>query len=289
MAGTLTIRCLRPGGGAFVVDGGRPGYRARGIAGGGAADFRAQSAANRLLGQPDRYTCLELTLAGGHWLLSGKGQFVLTGADMNWRLNGRLLESYTVHYLEGDGLLTGTMATKGLRGYLAVSGQWQLPEILGSSETGLPGLSDISKGWTTSIRWEEEARYQADLDVHRHFPATPQFLSVAPGPEWDWLGAVQQAAILNESYRVSPRSSRQGIRLDSQLPAWNLPSLISSPVLPGTIQLTPAGPILLGPEAQTVGGYPRILLASDAENLAAVFQVGIGGELRFKHPETGQR
>lgn len=282
MAGTLTIRCLRTGGGAFVVDGGRPGYRAQGIASGGAADFRAQGAANRLLGQPNRSTCLEFTLVGGHWLLSGKGQFVLTGADMNWRLNGRLLESYTVHYLDGDGLLTGTMAARGLRSYLAILGEWELPQILGSAEIGLPDTSAITADWTTSVRWKKEAPYQADLDVHLHFPSAPHILSVAPGPEWDWLTTAQQVAILQQTYLVSPDSSRQGIRLTSQLPVWNLPSLISSPVLPGTVQLTSAGPILLGPEAQTVGGYPRVLLATAADNLAAAFQVGIGGELQFR-------
>jgi allophanate hydrolase subunit 2 len=201
---------------------------------------------------------------------------------MNWRLNGRLLESYTVHYLDGDGLLTGTMATRGLRSYLAILGKWELPQILGSAEIGLPGTSAISAEWTTSVRWKKEVPYQADLDVHRHFPSAPQILSFAPGPEWDWLTEAQQVAILQQTYLVSPDSSRQGIRLISQLTAWNLPSLISSPVLPGTVQLTSAGPILLGPEAQTVGGYPRILLATAAADLAMAFQVGIGGEVRFE-------
>ncbi|WP_020568127.1 5-oxoprolinase subunit C family protein [Neolewinella persica] len=281
MAGTLTVRCLKPGGGAFVVDGGRPGYRAQGIATGGAADLRAQSAANRLLGRPDQATCLELTLVGGHWLLSGKGQFVLTGADMNWRLNGRLLESYTVHYLDGDGLLTGSMAVQGLRGYLAILGTWPLPEILGSAETGLPGMSPVTTGWTTSVNWEAEVPYQSDLEVHLHFPSDLHLLSVSPGPEWVWLTPAQQAILLKQVFLVSPDSNRQGIRLTGQLLPFQLPSLISSPVLPGTVQLTPAGPILLGPEAQTVGGYPRVLLANEPANLAAAFQAAIGGEVQF--------
>jgi allophanate hydrolase subunit 2 len=201
---------------------------------------------------------------------------------MNWRLNGRLLESYTVHYLDGDGLLTGTMAAKGLRGYLAILGDWELPQILGSAESGLPGIQAVAANWTTSVKWDKEARYQADLDVHRHFPAAPQALSLTPGPEWGWLTATQQTTLLKQTYLVSADSNRQGIRLTSQLPAWDLPSLISSPVLPGTIQLTPSGPIVLGPEAQTVGGYPRVLLATDTGNLAVAFQVGIGGEIRFR-------
>jgi allophanate hydrolase subunit 2 len=201
---------------------------------------------------------------------------------MNWRLNGRLLESYTVHYLDGDGLLTGTMAVQGLRGYLAILGDWALTETLGSAEIGLPEMSPLSMGWTTSVNWKEEVPYQADLDVHRHFPSAPYVLIVSPGPEWNWLTPAQQALLLKQVFLVSPDSSRQGIRLAGQLPPFQLPSLISSPVLPGTVQLTPAGPILLGPTAQTVGGYPRVFLVTKRKSLAAAFQVAIGGEVRFE-------
>ncbi|MFT5018055.1 MAG: allophanate hydrolase subunit 2 [Limisphaerales bacterium] len=56
---------------------------------------------------------------------------------------------------------------------------------------------------------------------------------------------------------------------------------MSSPVLPGTVQLTPSGPILLGPDAQTVGGYPRVLLAAKPGKLGLAFQVGLGRPVRF--------
>lgn len=282
MAGTVTLHCLHPGGGCFLVDGGRAGHRALGITAGGPADARARDAANRLLGLPKNNTCLELTLAGGKWLLSGQGQFVLTGADMNWRLNGRLVESYTVQYLEGDGLLTSTSAIKGLRAYLAIKGDWEVKNVLGSAEAGLPGIPAVVAGWETTIAWQKEAPYSSDLDTHQHFPQQPAELGVVPGPEWSWLSAEQQAAILTSTYFVSAQSSRQGIRLEGSAHGFSLPSLISSPVLPGTIQLTPSGPIILGPEAQTVGGYPRILLITESAVLGTAFQVAIGNNVKFK-------
>jgi len=60
------------------------------------------------------------------------------------------------------------------------------------------------------------------------------------------------------------------------------PNMLSSPVLPGTVQLSPAGPILLGPDAQTVGGYPRVLLVPDAEVQSMASQVAIGETVAFR-------
>jgi len=282
VAGTLTLNCLKPGGGTFVVDAGRPGYRALGIPSGGPADARARNAANRLLGRNARATCLEFTGIGGQWLLSGSGQIAITGADLNWRLNGRPLETYQTLFIEGDGLLTSTQSSAGLRGYLAINGNWHLPQALGSAEAGLPGIPDLASGWSVIVKWSAEAPFRTDLETGRHHPTLPLAIGVIPGPEWNWLTSSQQEHLLSTTYRVGRASNRQGIRLEPvNLYHYSLPPMISSPVLPGTIQLTPAGPILLGPEAQTVGGYPRVLLLTKPEVLYEAFQVPLEGEIRF--------
>jgi len=152
MAGTLTLTCLKPGGGAYIVDGGRPGHRAIGVAAGGPADGRAMTAANRLLGRNPHATCLEFTQSGGRWLLSGNGQLAITGSDMTWRLNGRILETYSVLFHEGDGLLTCLPASRGLRSYLAINGHWQLPRTMGSAEAGLPGVPSVTHFYPPALR-----------------------------------------------------------------------------------------------------------------------------------------
>lgn len=282
MATTLTLSCIKPGGGTFVVDGGRPGQLSLGVASGGPADGRAMAAANRLLSRDRSATCLEFALTGGQWILSGEGQFVFTGADMNWRLNGRLVEACQVQYLDGDGLLTSTAARRGLRSYLAINGNWDIPHVMGSAEAGLPGLETVTPGWEVNVNWEEESPFQMDLEVDQFYPPESPGIGVIPGPEWSWLSKDQQRWLLDTEFAVHPDSSRQGIRLAG--PTWPqqeaLP-MLSSPVLPGTIQLSPSGPILLGPNAQTIGGYPRVLLVHSAEDLALAFQVMVGDGLRF--------
>ena len=284
MAGTLSINCIQPGGGAYVVDGGRPYQAHLGVPSGGAADCRAQTAANRLLERPATATCLELTQRGGRWLLAGRGQFVITGADMNFRLNGRPVEACQVQYLDGDGLLTSTAARRGLRAYLAIRGQWDLPTVLGSREGGLPGATAIQPGWSVDVNWRREAPFSMDLEVDRFYPDPSPALRVVPGPEWSTLDADQQNWLLNTEFDVHPDSNRQGIRLLAPPhPGDPLPNQLSTPVLPGTVQLTPSGPILLGPDAQTIGGYPRVLMVPEPEDLAVAFQVGIGEGLRLRN------
>ena len=50
-----------------------------------------------------------------------------------------------------------------------------------------------------------------------------------------------------------------GIRLNEPIKN-DLPSMLTSAVLPGTVQLTPSGKlIILMQDAQVTGGYPRVL------------------------------
>ncbi|CAH1001922.1 5-oxoprolinase subunit C [Neolewinella maritima] len=278
MATTLTLSCTDRGYGARVVDAGRPQQRAQGIPGGGAADPIATATANRLLNQASTHPCLETTLRGGNWLLSGTGQIVLTGAALPWRLNGSTVDRYSVLYLDGEYVLSGGIAHTGCRAYIGIRGTWRLPRILGSVESGLPGTIRVGPGFSVEVHAEHEALFCNELPPA--IPPSPLLLRANRGPEWRWLSRTQRSWLLDNLFTVHPQSDRQGIRLHTSVgdPAGQLPGLLSSPVLPGTVQLTPSGPILLGPDAHTVGGYPRVLQVTD---YAPAFQLRPGERLRF--------
>lgn len=280
VAPTLTIKCLSTGQGCFFVDGGRPGYRDRGIVGGGPADPVSAQTANILLGQFSTNCCIETTLQGGRWLLSGKGQMALTGADMSWTLNNEPVDRYRLIYLDGDHLLAGKVAKGTARAYLAVRGEWNLPRVLGSVEAGLPGTVRITQGLSVNITAFSEAPFRSELIIPH--PVGPLQLVAAPGPEWSRLSTSLHRWILDSTFAVSALSGRQGIRLLTTAPLPDLGSatMLSSPVLPGTVQLTPSGPILLGPDAQTVGGYPRTLQIDD---YGPAFQLLPGRQLAFTY------
>ena len=88
--------------------------------------------------------------------------------------------------------------------------------------------------------------------------------------------------LLETRFTIRPESNRMGLRLSSKA-AW--PSdgkeLVSAPVVPGTLQLPGGGqPILLGVDAQTIGGYPRLGHVITAD-LDRVGQLRPGDTIRF--------
>jgi len=88
-------------------------------------------------------------------------------------------------------------------------------------------------------------------------------------------------------WRVSPRSNRQGLRLEGEaLSMAGGGDSISAAVAPGTLQLPPDGkPIVLLADAQTVGGYPRLgyVIAADLPRMA---QCRPGEALQFRAIDT---
>lgn len=308
----LTFECHKlNSGGCRIVDGGRPGMLAQGVARSGAADLGSLHHLNELLDQGPDNPALEFTLDAGHWLISGQGQIAFGGADMSWRLNGRPAELYTTIDLDGDYLLQGGTAQKGLRSYLAVRGKWEgLPSVWHSFSPGAPGISNCEVGMVFFCTSAGRAPYSSDLEVDQHLPELPLNLAVMPGPEWSWLNDKQQNQLLNNIWRVAPTSNRQGLRLQpseelnsqasaiSRKPSWQ-PSgyfpgdsgkhnshgqqqLISSPVLPGTVQYPASGePILLLRDAHTVGGYPRVLVLKHENDLNLLGQLRPGEGLSF--------
>ena len=79
------------------------------------------------------------------------------------------------------------------------------------------------------------------------------------GPEYDMLNSNQKEFISSNIFKISNNYNRMAIQL-SDLLVNNLNPIITSIVMPGTVQLTPAGSlIILMKDCQTTGGYPRIL------------------------------
>ena len=243
------------------------------------------TAGNTLLEQPPESTTLELTLHGGSWELTGRGQIALTGADMDWRLDGVSVNRYETIDLKGCHELRGRLARRGCRAYLCVRGDWDLPSIMGSVEPGLPGTALPGQGTSVSIASASQIAFRSAWWADKDF-AREVTLRVHPGPEWRLLDESQKRFLETQRFAVGAASDRQGIRLSvSDYPTLSAGGILSSPVLPGTVQWTPSGLILLGPDAQTVGGYPRVLVAVAMP--AGLFQLRPGDELRFELAKAG--
>lgn len=100
-------------------------------------------------------------------------------------------------------------------------------------------------------------------------------VSVRPGPEFT-------TGCLDGEFLVDSRSDRIGVRLNRTTPrTFPTEELITSPVGWGTIQMPPDGnPIILMPDCQSTGGYPRIGWVLK-EDLRILGQLKPGARLRF--------
>jgi allophanate hydrolase subunit 2 len=69
--------------------------------------------------------------------------------------------------------------------------------------------------------------------------------------------------LFKQEFTISKDNNRMAYQLD-EIITNELGDIITSLVLPGTVQLTPSGKlIVLMRDCQTTGGYPRILQLSD--------------------------
>ena len=169
-------------------------------------------------------------------------------------------------------------------GYLAVSGGIDAEQRLGSSSY-CPGITDQQR-----LKKDQELRFfDSDLNLSklnaRIKPNAEIFqtdtIHVMPGPEYELLSEAQREILRNKSHKLSRSISRMGYRFRANA-KLGLDGILTGPVQAGTLQLTPAGElIVLMRDAQTTGGYSRVLqlLPDDISILAQQLP---GTALKFK-------
>ncbi|MEZ4967825.1 MAG: 5-oxoprolinase/urea amidolyase family protein [Saprospiraceae bacterium] len=293
----MKIRIIHSNGLATVQDTGRPQWRAAGVPASGAADISSHRIANMLAGNSANAASLEYS--GGRFsavLLQG-GRLAHAGAGGRLLLNGVEQPGQRTILAPAGALLEIRPRQGGNFSYLATSGGWNVPEVLGSRSTclvaefgGLEGRSlrsgdmleavmpaeyDLSGVWTSPWRAGEEPAVKNDETTIR----------VLPGPESDRWDADARHRFFETPFTVGRRRDRMGVRLEGHSVTAKNAAMLSAAVLPGTIQVPPDGqPIVLMADAQTTGGYPRIaqVIAADLPLFA---QIAPGGKVFFQ--ETG--
>jgi antagonist of KipI len=250
-------------------------------------DKKSYQLANFILGNPKNAPCLEITLIGPEILIEGHGQMVLTGADLSPRLNGKAIQLLKIIDLHDGDKITFGACRSGCRCYLAMRGEWQLPKWLGSY-CPVPYAGALENLPPPILRNDEITVLYHSRAIFRKFDRKDnkkleKIVRVIPGPEYDLFTAVAQSDLLNRAHRISSQSNRMGYRIEGKLNGYEpLPELISSAVIPGTVQVTRSGQmVILMADAQTTGGYHRIAVVVQ-EDLDILAQFRPGEEIRFR-------
>ncbi|MGJ5642618.1 biotin-dependent carboxyltransferase family protein [Formosa sp. S-31] len=277
------IKVITPGFYSTIQDLGRFGFQEFGVPYSGVMDRQSAGIANGLLGNSKQDAVLEMTMTGATLQFLKDTLICISGADMGPTINGKIVKQNKAIAVKSDDVLSFGSLNKGFRCYLAVKGGFNSEVVLNSRSmySRITEQVVLRKGDTLNIP-DAEMKHPfnyAALKVKEDLFDTSG-INVFKGPEFDMLSSRQQEQLLSKSFSISKDSNRMGYRLNEILEN-DLPSVLTSAVLPGTVQLTPSGQlIVLMRDCQTTGGYPRILqLSSEAINI--MVQKYAGQSIRF--------
>ena len=248
----------------------------------GAMDQHALLQANLQLQNPANAAMLEITFKGPRLQFHQPTVICVSGAEMEITINDSIPVSHlTPTSLNGGDILSFGRLQKGIRSYLAVEGGFQTQKVFGS-RSWYPGITPqhrLQKGDLLPFLRCKSLKSFPSLVIQNEYLSS-KILKVYPGPEFGLLSE-KSKFMLQEIFHVSNQNSRMAYLMEELMPN-DLPSIITAPVQPGTVQLTPSGQIIiLMRDSQTTGGYPRILQLEEA-SINTLAQKKTGDEIRFE-------
>jgi antagonist of KipI len=265
-----------------VQDAGRPDAAHLGVSRSGACDPLALAVANLLIGNEPGAAALEMSLLGPELTVLEPCVVGVAGADFEARLvaeaDRRIAPGTSVTLVAGDVLRFGA-ALDGARGYVALPGGIDVPEILGSASTAPVGGFGGLGGRPLAVGDRLAARSSAKTgSAGRRWPGPgpgsgifpgdrPRTVRVLAGPHADAAGPDTFERLVSTAWDVGPQSDRMGIRLEGPpLLSEGGSELVSSGVAWGAVQLPPGGrPIVLLADGPTVGGYPVVAVVASVD------------------------
>lgn len=277
------LKVIHPGFFTTIQDIGRFGYRDKGVPVSGSMDNYSAFIANSLLENKEMDAVMEITMTGPKLEFSTPSFFAITGAEMSPTLNGVPVNSYEVHKAnEGDVLSFGKLIN-GFRSYLAVKGGF-LTEVKLTSRSFYKPITDrncIKE--RMEIPLEEYTEYSPKIShIKPEAWHKEHELIVFKGPEYNILKEDQLKLLFTNKFTIAKENNRMAYQLEELIGA-NSHRMLTSATLPGTVQLTPAGKlIILMRDGQTTGGYPRVLQL-DTKSIALLSQKKFGDKVSL-HP-----
>ena len=285
------IEILSSGALNTVQDRGRRGLLSSGVSRSGAMDIQALDAANALVGNEPNAAAIEVAAFPFRLRLEVATAVAVTGAMAETQFSGRRLPPWWAVEAKVGDELTIDPPTAGARVYVALGGGIDAPPLLGARATELKSGygGHEGRGLKRGDRLPLGRRLTGTLpdggigappppgrcDAHRP-------LRVMPAAEWAEFSEEARRLFASFDWRVTAEADRQGCRLDGpELVRERRRELLSHGIVPGTVQVPPAGrPIVQLAEANTCGGYPKIATVIEAD-LWRLGQAMPGDDLRF--------
>jgi len=284
----VSLEIIQAGTFTTAQDAGRFGLAHMGVPVSGYMDDQAAQLANWMVGNPPDETLLEITWTGIEMISHVGCTLAIAGAEFICVVNDKPVNTdEVIHLKNGDNFKMRRLLV-GVRAYLAVAGGLGLESVAGSFSTLTVAQLGGFNG--RQLQAGDNLTVTPKTVIHaRKKPAWKKLkaqkihvIRATPGPEFDWLepGGIRQA--FGQTYQLSHHFDRQGFRLKSEpITSIKTTHLQSSGLVAGSLQLTPDGQTILAMnDAQTIGGYPRILVVNHDE-LHKLAQIRPGEDIYF--------
>ena len=280
----MGVSVLVPGIATTVQDTGRPGYYNVGIPPSGSLDQYSSVAANMLVGNSDEAAVLECTYMGPELRFDQSTTVAVTGAELPPRLNGEPRPTWESFAVGAGDVLSFDFLASGARAYIAVSGGFDVPAVLGSRSTyalgalgGLHGGPLVAGDELPIGHHDGVAPGRSVPEALRSIHPRHREIRVMMGLYDHRLTDESRRTFLETEWRLTPVADRTGFRYrgavldfrDRVAPfgAGSDPSnIVDAPYPIGSIQI-PGGvePIVLHRDAVSGGGYVMVATVISAD------------------------
>lgn len=268
------IQVIQAGLYTSIQDKGRFGYFSEGIPIAGCMDSLSAERANMLVGNTNEEALIEWSVLPPKLKFLAPTYIACTGVTANIFINAIKVDNTAACiYIPANATLSLKPIEHGVYGYIAIKGGIKTPKVLASRSwfSGVTSDAVFKKGIQIPYV-PSHKKYQHHCKLTSILPSKVSILEVYRGPEYDLLTKQQQNKLMSQKFSVSQLRDRMGIQLSETFEEHET-SILSSPILPGTIQWVPSGKLIaLMRNAQTIGGYPRLLQLTE-EAISTIAQL----------------
>ncbi len=312
----MSLNIIRPGLLTTIQDAGRYGFQKIGVITSGAMDIYSLRMANILVGNDEHEAALEMALTGPTIEFTSDTLIAITGGDFQPVIDGQPVPMLRPVAVKAGAILRFGSARTGCRAYLAVSGGYDVPLVMGSRSTCLRavfgGLEGRALVAGDMVHTKEPGEYGTKMmysllsrgahsfaqakwgisQVHTSPDRLRRPVRVMAGLQYDAFTEKAKYDFFGSDFLITTKSDRMGYRLSGPKLELKAPlEMISEVASLGTVQVPPDGmPIILMADHQTTAGYPVIGQVALVD-VARVAQLKPGDRIYFRliSQEEGER
>ena len=293
----MSMDVLRSGMQTTIQDLGRWGYQKYGILVGGTMDTDAARLSNRLVGNDEGEGVLEITMIGPVLRFTEDALIAICGADLTPLADNCPLPMGRPVYVSAGTTLRFVQPKRGCRAYLAVSGGFDIPKVMGSKSTYLQAHlggyqgRPLQKGDVLSLcglttKGEKILSHLKAMGIVKSvdwyvmepslYYGTTQTIRLTKGLQYDAFATVSQGDLVKKEFTITTQADRMGYRLEGPTLQLKEPrEMISEAATFGTMQV----PKVMGSKSTYLqahlGGYQgRPLQKGDVLSLCGLTTKG---------------